>query len=206
MLWTGIIPLSHNSFIRLIFPHPKFTVRWYTREQLYRHEVPRARRRTGKMPDFRFFPGTSFRQNVRGMHAMQVFDGVGVENVLRSGCLGSLLGLGELAGGGGRGERPLEHPGIPRAQLAPQHRGRHRRGGSVCGRRRKWKGSVRSCSVQSAFGCCLLHHISHPHRMKCVTAATLALFALAASARAEKPCTVHDKGGTYYDLNRLSAK
>ena len=47
---------------------------------------------------------------------------------------------------------------------------------------------------------------SHPLRMKCATAATLALFALVASARDEKPCTVHDKGGTYYDLNKLSAK
>jgi hypothetical protein len=42
--------------------------------------------------------------------------------------------------------------------------------------------------------------------MKCVTAATLALFVLAASARDEKPCTVHDEGGAYYDLSMLSAK
>lgn len=55
--------------------------------------------------------------------------------------------------------------------------------------------------VQSAFGCCL-----SPHRMKCVTATTLILFVLAASARDEKPCTVHGEGGTYYDLNKLSAK
>ena len=66
---------------------------------------------------------------------MQVFDGVGVENVLRAGCLGPLLGLGELADGGGRGEAPLENSWRTRGQLAPQHRGRHRRRGSVCGRR-----------------------------------------------------------------------
>ena len=42
--------------------------------------------------------------------------------------------------------------------------------------------------------------------MKCITATTLALFVLAASARDEKSCTVHDKDGTYYDLNKLSAK
>ena len=42
--------------------------------------------------------------------------------------------------------------------------------------------------------------------MKCVTATALALFVLVASARDEKPCTVHGEGGTYYDLNKLSAK
>jgi len=41
--------------------------------------------------------------------------------------------------------------------------------------------------------------------MKCATAATLALLALTASARDDKPCTVHDEGGAYYDLTRLSA-
>ena len=51
-----------------------------------------------------------------------------------------------------------------------------------------------------------LHHISHLDHMKCATVATLALFALTASARDEKPCTVHDEGGTYYDLSRLSSK
>jgi len=60
--------------------------------------------------------------------------------------------------------------------------------------------------VQSAFGCCPSVTFHIPHRMKCATAATLALFVLAASARDEKPCTVHGKGGTYYDLNSLSAK
>lgn len=62
------------------------------------------------MPDFSFFPRTSFRQNLRGVHALQVFDGVGIENVLRSGGLSPLLGLGELADSGGGGERPLENP------------------------------------------------------------------------------------------------
>lgn len=42
--------------------------------------------------------------------------------------------------------------------------------------------------------------------MKYTTAATFALFVLAASARDEKPCTVHDEGGTYFDLNKLSSK
>lgn len=57
--------------------------------------------------------------------------------------------------------------------------------------------------VQSAFGSCpsITSHI-----MKYTTAATFALFVLAASARDEKPCTVHDEGGTYFDLNKLSAK
>jgi len=161
------------------------------------------------MPDFSFFPGTSFRQNIRGVHALQVFNGVGFENVLHSGCLSRLLGLGELANGGSR-ERPLENPRGTRTQLAPQHRGRHRMRGSVCGRRRKWEGSVRSrrsrpISVR-LLSTAPSHPIPHPHRMKCTTAATLALFVLAASARDEKPCTVHDQEGTYYDLNRLSAK
>jgi hypothetical protein len=44
------------------------------------------------------------------------------------------------------------------------------------------------------------------HIMKYTTATTFALFVLAASARDEKPCTVHDEGGTYFDLNKLSAK
>ena len=133
---------------------------------------------------------------------MQVFDGVGVENVLRAGCLGPLLGLGELADGGGRGEAPLENSWRTRGQLAPQHRGRHRR---EC----VWSegGKVRfgvATRVQSGLGCFPSNFASH--RMKCVTATTLALFVLAAFAREEKPCTVHDEGGTYYDLNGLSAK
>ena len=78
------------------------------------------------MPHFSFFPRPGFRQNVRGMHALQVFNSVGVKNVLRSGCLGRLLSLGELVDGGSRGERPLENPWRMRAQLASQHRGRHR--------------------------------------------------------------------------------
>jgi hypothetical protein len=45
-----------------------------------------------------------------------------------------------------------------------------------------------------------------PPTMKCATAATLVLLALAASARDEKPCTVHDSEGTYYDLSGLTAK
>ena len=76
--------------------------------------------------------------------------------------------------------------------------------GGRCGKVRL--GVAVTVRVQSAFGCCPLHHIPHPHRMKYTTAVTLVLFVLAASARDEKPCTVHDKGGTYFDLNRLSAK
>jgi len=60
------------------------------------------------------------------MHALQVFNSVSLENILRPGCLGRLLGLGELADGGSRGKGPLENPWRMRAQLASQHRGRHR--------------------------------------------------------------------------------
>ena len=60
--------------------------------------------------------------------------------------------------------------------------------------------------IQSAFGVRLLPSIFTSHLMRRATATALALFILAASARDEKPCTVHDKGGTYFDLNRLSAK
>lgn len=96
------------------------------------------------MPNFSLLPRTSFRQNIRGMHTLQVFNGVSLENVLSSGRLCRLLRLGELADGGGRRERPLENSRGTRTQLAPQHRGRHCRRGTACGRRRKWEGSVRS--------------------------------------------------------------
>ena len=43
------------------------------------------------MPDFSFLPRASFCQNLRGVHALQVFDGVGIENVLGSGGLSRLL-------------------------------------------------------------------------------------------------------------------
>lgn len=62
------------------------------------------------MPDFSFFPRTSFGQNIGSVHALQVFDGVGIENVLRSGGLSRLLGLGELVDSGSGGKRPLENP------------------------------------------------------------------------------------------------
>ena len=66
--------------------------------------------------------------------------------------------------------------------------------------------SSRPISVWLTVASLLITSSHIPFHMKCATAATLAIFALAASARDEKPCTVHDEGGTYYDLSGLSAK